>query len=85
MVRKTGDGELLFSSLAEDESESVEVHSAKPQPPPLLLLTLLLLLCCEEVEGRADLGFRWMFSFLMVLPRSMSSTYLRKSRSSWKP
>lgn len=71
-LKKTGD---CLSSLLEEDSESVEVHSACVLPPPVLPR--------GTDKGLVALGFLWMLSFLMVLPLSMSLTYLRKSRSSW--
>lgn len=64
-------GYCLLSSLLEDERDSVEVHT--PCWPGVALLS-----------GHGTEGFRlfWMFTFLMVFPFCMSSTYLRKSKSS---
>lgn len=65
-------GHCLLSSLLEDERDSVEVHT--PCWPGAAL-----------ESGHGPDGFRlfWMFTFLMVFPFCMSSTYLRKSKSSW--
>lgn len=64
-------GQCLLSSLLEDESDSVEAHN--PRWPGVAL----------DSEPGAE-GFRrfWMFTFLIVFPFCMSSTYLRKSKSS---
>lgn len=70
-LKKTGD---CLSSLLEEDKESVEVHSALVLPPPVLPR--------GTDKDLGTLGFRWILSFLMVLPLSMSFTYLRKSRSS---
>lgn len=70
LARRKG-GHCLVSSLLEEERDSVEVHT------PCWLGAALL-------SAHSTAGFRlfWMFSFLMVFPFCMSSTYLRKSKSS---
>lgn len=71
-AKKTGD---CLPSLLEEDRESVEVHSGLVPTPAVLPR--------GAARGLATLGFLWILSFLMVLPLSMSSTYLRKSRSNW--
>lgn len=71
-----GGGGALPSSLAVDERDSVDVQPLV-RPPTLGLLWETL---SPRPERRELMGAR-----RMLCPLSISSTYLRKSRSSWKP
>lgn len=66
------DDECLFSSLLDEERDSFDVH------PPYWLGVFL-----TDRKGGVTFRFFWMFSFFIVFPFCISSTYLRKSKSSW--
>lgn len=75
-LRGGGGGGALPSSLAGDERDSVDVQPLVRPPTPGLLWESL----SPRPERRALTGAR-----RRLCPLSISSTYLRKSRSSWKP
>lgn len=75
-LRGGGGGGALPSSLAGDARDSVEVQPLV-RPPTLGLLWESL---SPRPERREETGAR-----RRLCPLSISSTYLRKSRSSWKP
>lgn len=75
-LRGGGGGEALPSSLAGDARDSVDVQPPVRPPTPGLLWESL-----SPLPGRREpTGAR-----RRLCPLSISSTYLRKSRSSWKP